>query len=42
MYIFAFKVPNKPRAVQVFQGAIVDIYKSIRINPPSVVVTQHR
>jgi hypothetical protein len=42
MYIFAFKVPNKPRAVQVFQGAIVDIYKSIRINPPTVVVTQHR
>jgi hypothetical protein len=42
MYIFAFKVPNKPRAVRVFQGAIVDIYKSIRINPPTVVVTQHR
>jgi hypothetical protein len=42
MYIFAFKVPNKPRAVQVFQGAIVDIYPSIRINPPTVVVTQHR
>jgi hypothetical protein len=42
MYIFAFKVPNKPRAVQVFQGAIVDIYKSIRISPPTVVVTRHR
>jgi hypothetical protein len=42
MYIFAFKVPNKPRAVRVFQGAIVDIYTSIRINPPTVVVTQHR
>jgi hypothetical protein len=42
MYIFAFKVPNKPRAVQVFQGAIVDIYTSIRIHPPTVVVTQHR
>ena len=42
MYIFAFKVPNKPRAVRVFQGAIVDIYKSITINPPTVVVTQHR
>jgi hypothetical protein len=42
MYIFAFRVPNKPRAVQVFQGAIVDIYTSIRINPPTVVVTQHR
>ena len=42
MYIFAFRVPNKPRAVQVFQGAIVDIYTSIRISPPTVVVTQHR
>ena len=42
MYIFAFKVPNKPLAVRVFQGAIVDIYKSIRINPPTVIVTQHR
>jgi hypothetical protein len=42
MYIFAFKVPNKTRAVQAFQGAIVDIYTSIRINPPTVVVTQHR
>jgi hypothetical protein len=42
MYIFAFKVPNKPRAVRVFQGAIVDIYQSIRIHPLTVVVTQHR
>jgi hypothetical protein len=42
MYIFAFKVPNKPPAVQVFQDAIVDIYKSIRISPPTVAVTQHR
>jgi hypothetical protein len=42
MYIFAFKVPNKRLAVQAFQDEIVDIYKSIRINPPLVVVTQHR
>jgi hypothetical protein len=42
MYIFAFKVQNKQRAVQAFQGSIVDIYKSIRINPPVVVVTPHR
>jgi hypothetical protein len=42
MYIFAFKVPNKPLAVQAFQAQITDIYKSIRINPPTVVVTQHR
>lgn len=42
MYIFAFKVPNKPRAVQAFQEEIVDIYKSIRISPPIVDVTQQR
>jgi hypothetical protein len=42
MYIFAFKVPNKSLAVQAFQNQIVDIYKSIRISPPTVVVTQHR
>ncbi len=42
MYIFAFKVPNKPLAVQAFQGAIVDIYKSIRINPPTADVIKHR
>jgi hypothetical protein len=40
MYIFSFRVPNKPRAVQAFQKEIVDIYTSIRINPPAVVVTQ--
>jgi len=42
MYIFAFKVPNKPRAVQAFQAEIVDIYKSIRINPLTVEVPRHR
>jgi hypothetical protein len=42
IYIFAFKVPNKPLAVQAFQAANVDVYKSIRITPPTVVVTQHR
>ena len=42
MYIFSFRVPNKQRAVQAFQKEIVDIYQSIRINPPAVVVTQHR
>ena len=42
IYIFSFKVPNKPRAVRAFQGAIVDIYQSIRIHPPTIVVTQHR
>jgi hypothetical protein len=42
MYIFAFRVPNKPLAVQEFQKEIVDMYTSIRINPPTVVVTRHR
>jgi hypothetical protein len=42
MYIFAFKVPNKPLAVEAFQAQITDIYKSIRINPPTVDVPQHR
>jgi hypothetical protein len=42
MYIFSFKVQNKRQAVQEFQSNIVDIYKSIRIHPPTVVVTPHR
>jgi hypothetical protein len=40
MYIFAFRVPNKPLAVQMMQKEIVGIYSSIRINPPTVVVTR--
>jgi hypothetical protein len=42
MYIFVFKVPNKPQPVQAFQEANVNMYKSIRINPPTADVTQHR
>jgi hypothetical protein len=42
MYIFSFKVQNKPQAVRVFQNDIVDIYKSIRLHPPTVIVTPHR
>ncbi len=42
IYIFTFRVPNKPQAVRVFQGEIVDIYQSIRINPPVVDVTPYR
>jgi hypothetical protein len=42
MYIFAFKVPNKPVAVQVFQAQITDVYKSIRITPTVVDIPQHR
>jgi hypothetical protein len=42
MYIFVFKVPNKPPAVQAFQEANVAMYKSIRINPPAADVPPHR
>jgi hypothetical protein len=42
MYIFSFKTQNKRQPVQEFQNNIVNIYKSIRINPPTVVVTPHR
>ena len=42
MYIFAFKVPNKPLAVRSFQAEITDVYKSIRLIPQSPVVTPHR
>jgi hypothetical protein len=42
MYIFTFRVPNKPRAVQAFNGAVGDMYKSIRINHPVVDVTPYR
>jgi hypothetical protein len=42
MYIFSWKGPNKPEAVTALQGEIVDMYKSIRISPPAVIVTQQR
>jgi hypothetical protein len=42
MYIFSFRAQNQRQPVQVFQNNIVDIYKSIRINPPTVIVTPHR
>ena len=42
MYIFSFKAPNKPQAVQEFRDEVGDIYKSIRINPPAAEITPHR
>lgn len=42
MYIFTFRVPNKPRAVEVFNSAVRDMYTSIRINHPVVDVTPYR
>ncbi len=42
MYIFVFKVLNKPAAVQAFQESNVAILKSIRITPPTPEFVQHR
>lgn len=42
MYIFAFRGPNKPVPVQMLQEEMVDMYKSIRISPPTADVTPHR
>jgi predicted nucleic acid-binding Zn-ribbon protein len=42
MYVFAFKSQNKLPIVKASEGDIVPLYKSIRLNPPAVDVTQHR
>jgi hypothetical protein len=42
IYIFAFKGTTKPVAVEALSGEIVDIYKSIRLNPPVTVVPKQR
>jgi len=42
VYIFAFKGPTKPLAVNALNGEIVDMYKSIRLNPPEPVITKQR
>jgi hypothetical protein len=33
MYIFAFKGPNKPVPVHMYEGQITDMIKSITITP---------
>lgn len=41
IYIFAFKGPNKPAAVNALNSEIVDMYKSIQLNPsPATIVKQ--
>jgi len=42
IYIFAFKGPNKPAAVKAFAGEIVDMYKSILVNPNPTPVPKTR
>jgi predicted nucleic acid-binding Zn-ribbon protein len=42
MYVFAFKSQNKLPIVKASEGDIVPLYKSIRLSPPAVEVTQHR
>jgi len=42
IYIFAFKGPMKPIAVKALSGEIVNIYKSIRLEPPVVSMPKQR
>ena len=42
IYIFAFKGPTKPIAVRALSGQIVDMYKSINLNPPVTYVPKQR
>jgi len=42
IYIFAFKGPNKPLVVTSLSDEIVDIYKSIQLNPATTPVPKQR
>ena len=42
VYIFAFKGPTDPIVVNALDGDKVDMYKSIKLNPPVPSVTQQR
>lgn len=42
IYIFAFKGTTKPLAVNALSDEIVDIYKSIQLNPPGTPVPKQR
>ena len=42
IYIFAFKGPTKPIAVKALSGDIVDMYQSIRLNPPVNIAPKQR
>ncbi|MCX6689838.1 MAG: hypothetical protein NTZ39_09170 [Methanoregula sp.] len=42
IYIFAFKSPTKPIAIRALSDEIVDMYKSIQLNPPVTIVPKQR
>ena len=42
IYIFAFKGPTKPIAIRALSEEIVDMYKSIQLNPPITIVPKQR
>ena len=42
IYIFAFKGPNKPLVVTALSDEIVDMYKSIQLNPTTTPVPKQR
>jgi hypothetical protein len=42
IYIFAFKVPNKPLVITALSDEIVGIYKSIQLNPTTTPVPKQR
>ncbi|MCX6697833.1 MAG: hypothetical protein NTV84_09860 [Methanoregula sp.] len=42
IYIFAFKGPTKPIAVKALSGEIVNMYKSIQLNPPVPSIPKQR
>jgi hypothetical protein len=41
-YIFSFKSQNNDTTIQASRAEITDMVKSISLNPPTVIVTQHR
>jgi hypothetical protein len=42
IYIFAFKGPTKPIAIKALSEEMVDMYKSIQLNPPVTIVPKQR
>lgn len=42
VYIFAFKSKNKPVASGAYSAEIEQMYKSVGLNPPDLVVVKHR
>jgi hypothetical protein len=42
VYIFAVKSPNRPQVVGAYSADIEQMYKSVHLDPPDVLVTKHR